>query len=597
MSTIDLLKLGDIAPGEPLEVRAWSGRHIAAFQLKPGWWRPVADFDSGPLFLDLWLADVGDGVSLVLTPGRGALFRSEGGRVEAHLGLGPEAGRLRIRELRLEPAGYGSLALELFLRALNILASGDLRRLTRAAKVALSPRVPVALRQSADKAAVSLRPLLTSLRAGIEIEGDDASTTLASLNAQVGANWGLSDDAGPPPDFWVRLRAGDRLRPDALAQIADRFSAPEVHAVYADEAHGDDRTTRPCWDEELAQHADYVGRITAWRASTTTRPVPIDQTSIAMVALADRFGPQAVDCLALPLLYRPDRPAFSRRPNAPRLVPSHDRVSVIVPTRDRPELIGPSLRAILDQTDHPDLELIVVDNGTRDPDALRLIEARSNDSRVRILRVDAPFNYSALNNLAAREATGAILALVNNDVIPREDTWLSHLAARAAEPGVGAVGPLLLYPNGTVQHAGVALGVGGVAGHPWKGTPEAEVDQNPHLALPQQRSALTAACLVLRRDVFEAVGGFDEARFPVTLNDVDLCLKIGQTRRRLVFDPRIRLTHYESRSRPSDRSASQRARVLAEQTAFRLLWSHRLPDDPWYSPALTRADETGRPRG
>lgn len=593
MPAVDLLPLAGLTAGEALDVRAWEARALAPFVLTPGWWRITVDVDSGPLFLDMWSPDTGDNANLVLRPGQRQLFRTLGGRLEARLDFGPEAGRVSVGALSIEPVKQLDLLSDFLGRTWRMAASRDFSRITRAVRAALSSDIPLTLSPSNAGDRGSMRMLSTSTTFGVVIEGDADRSTLDSLQAQVGARWALANELTVVPDAWVNLRAGDRLKPNALAQIGDRFANPQVQAVYTDEAYAGERSTKPVWDAELARHADYVGGLVAWRSATTPEPVPIASAQDELAALALRAGDASIDRLALPLLDRMS--PFRREPlaTAPPLVRIQARVSVIVPTRDRPDLLGPCLQMVLDEADHSDLELIVVDNGTRDARALQLIEARRGDPRMRILRIDGPFNYSALNNAAVREATGEIVALLNNDVSARDPSWLSHLAARAAEPAVGAVGPLLFYADHTVQHAGVALGIGGVAGHPWKGAGEVEADRLLHLSFPQQRSALTAACLVMRRAVFLTAGGFDEDRFPVTLNDVDLCLKIRAAGLKLVMDPRIRMVHYESKSRPADREASQRKRVIAEQASFRAAWPLPADGDPFYSPALTRADESG----
>ncbi len=244
------------------------------------------------------------------------------------------------------------------------------------------------------------------------------------------------------------------------------------------------------------------------------------------------------------------------------------------------------------RTDYPDLEIVVVDNGSVDPRALTLLdEARGRG--VRVLRVDEPFNFSRLCNLGAEQGTGEILALVNNDVEPLAEGWLRSMVAQAQRADVGAVGALLLYEDRSVQHAGIALGPGDGAIHPWRGLAEGRIEAEPRVALAGARSAVTAACLAVRRDRYLAVGGMDETAFPVTLNDVDLCLKLNARGWRTLYEPAARLLHLEGRTRPADAVAQERPRRARELRAFRERWAEALKDDPFYSPALDREGRGG----
>jgi GT2 family glycosyltransferase len=196
-----------------------------------------------------------------------------------------------------------------------------------------------------------------------------------------------------------------------------------------------------------------------------------------------------------------------------------------------------------------------------------------------------PFNFSRLNNDAVALARGEILVFLNNDIEVMEPTWLSALVAEAIRPEVGAVGATLLYPNGLVQHAGVVIGLaGGPAGHAFH-LFRADHPGFLHMLRATRRvSAVTAACLAVRRETFLAAGGFDAEAFPVALNDVDLCLRLDAAGLRNLNVGRVRLLHKESASRPSDRHPDEEARYARELAAFTARWPHRLARDPWYNP-------------
>ena len=261
-------------------------------------------------------------------------------------------------------------------------------------------------------------------------------------------------------------------------------------------------------------------------------------------------------------------------------------VSVIVPTKDGAELLGPCAQGVLGRTAYPNVELLVVDHQSTEPSALALLAELGRDPRVRVLPHAGPFNYSAINNAAVRHARGSVLALLNNDVEVIGPDWLDEMVALAVLPGVGAVGAKLLYPDDRVQHGGVVLGPGGVAGHLFHGLHAAEVGYFGRAALTATVSAVTAACLVVRRSVFDAAGGFDEANLPVAFNDVDLCLAIRALGYRNVWTPHAVLYHHESVSRGSDLDGERLIRFQGEVEFMRNKWGEQLDADPAYNPNL-----------
>ena len=274
------------------------------------------------------------------------------------------------------------------------------------------------------------------------------------------------------------------------------------------------------------------------------------------------------------------------------------KVSAIVLTRDKAHLLAMCMRGLLHSTEYGNLEVLIVDNGSIEPDALRLLDEMEADPRVRVLRDGRPFNYAALNNCAAREATGEFLLLLNNDIEVTDAGWLREMVSQALRPGVGTVGAKLLYPNGRIQHAGVVLGVGsfdggpGIAGHFGHNEPKESVGYFGHSALQRTVSANTAACLVVRRAVFLEVGGFDEANLPIAFNDVDLCLRIGQRGLRHVWTPFAELLHHESASRGKDHSPENIARSDSENHHMRKAWGVLLDSDPFFNPNFSRIDHT-----
>jgi GT2 family glycosyltransferase len=235
---------------------------------------------------------------------------------------------------------------------------------------------------------------------------------------------------------------------------------------------------------------------------------------------------------------------------------------------------------------------VIVDNGSVQAATADYLTSIAADPRVRVIRDDRPFNFSALNNTAARAARGEILGFVNNDVEVIGPDWLEEMVSRLCQPDVAAVGAKLLYGNGTVQHAGVALGIGGVAGHTGKGLHRLEPGYFGELQLARSVSAVTAACMLVKRAAFEAAGGFDEADLAVAFNDVDLCLRLRQAGLRIVWTPYAELYHRESASRGSDAVlVSKRQRFLKEHALMRRRWRDVLDRDPYYNPNLSLATE------
>ncbi len=264
-------------------------------------------------------------------------------------------------------------------------------------------------------------------------------------------------------------------------------------------------------------------------------------------------------------------------------------VSVIVPTRDRASLLKRCIEGVLEKTAYGPLELIVVDNDSVEPETHALFRKIATDPRVRILPAPGPFNYSAINNAAVAQAKGEVIVLLNNDVAVIEPDWLTHMVAQAVRPEVGAVGARLLYADGRMQHGGVILGVGGggnphVAGHLYSGARSVEKSYFNHLRLARNVSAVTAACLAMRKAVFDEVGGLDAGELAVAFNDVDLCLKIGAAGYRIVWTPLATLYHLESASRGSDETDEKAQRFRREVEVMRRRWAAVLDDDPFYGP-------------
>jgi len=260
-------------------------------------------------------------------------------------------------------------------------------------------------------------------------------------------------------------------------------------------------------------------------------------------------------------------------------------VSLIIPTRNGLALLRQCVESILAKTSYPNYEILIVDNGSDDEATLAYLADLENGNHARILRDPRPFNYSALNNAAVREARGELIGLLNNDLEVITPDWLDELVSHALRPGIGAVGARLWYPDDTLQHGGVLL-IGGVAAHAHRKQRKDCAGYAGRASLIQNFSAVTAACLVIRKATFEEVGGFDET-LAVTFNDVDLCLKIRALGYRNQWTPHAELYHHESVTRGIDDTPEKRARFAAERSLMQQRWGDLLRNDPAYNPNLT----------
>ena len=264
-------------------------------------------------------------------------------------------------------------------------------------------------------------------------------------------------------------------------------------------------------------------------------------------------------------------------------------VSIIIPTRNGLKLLKQCVKSLLADDTYPHYEVIVVDNDSDDPGTLAwLRDLPSLDPRLRSVPYRQPFNYSAINNFAVREhARGEIVLLLNNDIEVLEPGWLGEMTAHAARPEIGCVGALLYYPDDRIQHAGVVLGLGGVAGHAFKYYPKDSPTHGSRGSLVQNYTAVTAACLAVRREVFLQVGGLDEEKLTVAFNDIDFCLKVHALGLRNLWTPFAVLRHHESASRGQETTPERIERFGAEIETMRDRWEALLQDDPAYNPNLT----------
>lgn len=266
-------------------------------------------------------------------------------------------------------------------------------------------------------------------------------------------------------------------------------------------------------------------------------------------------------------------------------------VTLIIPTRDQVQVLKKCIESIKSKTDYVNFEVLVIDNQSQDKEALTYLATLNKDSRFKVIQYNKPFNYSAINNYAVSLAKGEIIGLVNNDIEVINSDWLSEMVRHVLRSDVGVVGAKLLYSDDTIQHAGVVLGIGGVAGHSHKFYERDSQGYFSRAKLQQELSAVTAACLFVRKSVFEQVGGLDEKNLTIAFNDVDFCIKVRESGLRNIYTPYALLYHHESISRGQEDSPEKQARFAQEVTFMKKKWGSILLSDPFYNPNLTQDRE------
>ena len=421
-----------------------------------------------------------------------------------------------------------------------------------------------------------------------------------------------------PPGTVALLDDGADLLPGALACACAIFRKTDADILYGDAEQmtplGLMPWFRPDWSYDLFLAQDYLRGLVLMRSDLLkTLPPSVSRTDVLMRAVEAarpgrihhlpevlaRLGPTppessaSLTAVADHLARRGVTGAVieglangaGRRIHWPIPNPAPG-ISLIIPTRDRLDLLKPCIDSIRRLTRYPAYEIIVVDNQSRDADTLRYLAEGRASGAFRVLSYDAPFNFSDMNNQAAKMARGAILGFINNDVELITPDWLEQAAALLARSDVGAVGAKLRFANGMIQHAGVTLGIGGLAENAFQHLHADEPGYFGRTQVAGNYAAVTAACLFTRAESFAAIGGFDAANLPVAFNDVDLCLRLGERGLSIVWTPHIELYHHESVSRGRDASEERQARAFKEEAYMRQRWREILLNDPWYNPNL-----------
>ena len=497
-----------------------------------------------------------------------------------------------------------------------------------------SERFPVAA------PATDIRPL-----AFILVGDGNVDASIESLNEQTHSEWCV---ASLPPqshqtsfdpglvvqflegdacacDIVVFALAGTQFSSSALHRILWAFSQfPAASAAYGDieiRSKGDTRwpIAFPAFDYERMLEQGYCAYLAAYRRPAVAKALAAGCSDLfrQFNTLFDEVGPAGASVVHIPgalgtipaIEARSTQRALGdatanhlrTRGIAARVTASQggifpavhvrrvtepSQVSIIIPTRNRVELLRACIESIQPAAARLATEILIIDNDTAEPEAQEYL-ASIDGAIATVIPVEGPFNFARLNNIAADAARGKVLCLLNNDVQALDDDWLDEMLSRIHEPNVGAVGALLLWPSGVVQHGGVVLGSGFAATHAFDDRTEDDPGYSDLLRVAHETSCVTAACLLVRRDDYVGLGGMDELRFPVNFNDVDLCLKLRAAGKRIVFTPHARLLHLESASRGSDDQPDRAGRFRRELANLRGRWAETLMTDPYYNPMLS----------
>lgn len=439
---------------------------------------------------------------------------------------------------------------------------------------------------------------------------------------------------------WIALLDHDDvLRPHALAEVVLEISRhPDAELVYSDEDKIDGHGRRyephfkPDYSRELFRSQNYLNHLTVhradniravggwrrgfegsqdydinlriieqidprkirhipkilyhWRAVSGSTALSGGQKSYAYQAgfraLQEHVTRTGLDAT---VEEAPGSPFYRLRLSLPDPCPL---VSLIIPTKDKLDLLRGCVESIIQKTTYGPYEIVVVDNGSTEAETLAYLQKINKLNNVRVLSWSEPFNYSAINNFAVSHCNGEIVGLINNDVEVISPGWLAEMVSWAARDDIGCVGAKLYYADDTIQHAGVILGIGGVAGHAHLGLPRNALGHFGRAGVVSNFSAVTAACLIVRKSVYVEAGGLDEKNLKVAFNDVDFSLKVRRLGLFNVWTPYAELYHLESASRGPDELGEKRERFLQEASYMINTWRNELAADPYYSPNLTR---------
>jgi len=479
---------------------------------------------------------------------------------------------------------------------------------------ARKPRIAVLLHSSGSPTQSELERSTASVENQFFRASDVADASGGSLERSL---------RGIDADFVVPLRIGNLLSETALFRFAEAVQAnPESKIFFGDHDHLDALGRRgrpwfkPRWNREMFLAQDYLSDAVAIETEVARKAAPrANSLGALLLAATARVGEDIVHVphILCHVTAAPD--AAERRLEAVRqhvqplggscteglygtvkvqwpLPDALPLVSIVIPTRDKLELLRTCMEGILERTSYANFEVLIVDNESVERRTKAFLTEIVEDPRVRVIGFAGEFRFGAMNNHAAQHARGDFLCLLNNDTEILDPEWLTELMRYAIRPDIGAVGAKLLYEDGSIQHAGVIVGIGGAAGHAHRFLPADDPGYFRQAHVTQFVSAVTAACLVVEKLKFLAVGGLDETDLPVAFNDVDFCLKLQKAGWRNVYVPHAVLVHHESKSRGNDTSRRNIDRFRREEHVLQQRWGTQNFSDPLLNPNLDPATET-----
>lgn len=505
------------------------------------------------------------------------------------------------------PTRYGD-----YRRALTIPTPPAAPRLDQPIAVVIDAQaaMPVDVRATLSSLLDQTDPAWTAVVIAPAAICDHSVASLAAIDPRI--VFAVSPEASLA-SYVLLVRAGTVLDRQAIGWFGYTAARTGCAAAYADHDHCiDDWRTGRCHDMPIFQpmlDPDWFADAEMWPALLLVDTVRLNFT-LGSLLLAQRdarhaiahiplllasikaLSPQALraqaELIAVPAVRVRNDPL-----SVPRPAPTLDQIHVVVQTRDAPELLRDAIDSLHWLAAKPDLlRITIVDNRSALPETARLLKRYAARGIADTLVLDEPFNWSRANNLAVEGSAAPVLLFLNNDTTSLSEGWDTVLRDVMADPAVGAVGALLLYPDRCIQHAGMIFGIGS-GGPIHEGIGHSERDPGPNGRWSRVRSAaaVTGAFLAVRRSVFDAIGGFDAARLSIAFNDVDLCLRVREAGYRIVQTPAIRLVHHESKTRGLNVTRSQVAWDLEELAVVHRRWGAGLFEDPGYNPHWTRVGQ------
>ena len=419
----------------------------------------------------------------------------------------------------------------------------------------------------------------------------------------------IQNDHSGLKHYFLFVSTDDKIAAGGAETIVATLQNTNAEIIYTDEDRliGDKRDRpefKPEWNPEYFIDSNYTGRAVVF-ASRHIKHLDLKNFLPTLTSVGNILHNAITENASIEIKHIPSI-CLHRCPEAAiqRYLPlgkeplhnlhsnsDQPSVDILIPTRDKLEILYPCIRSILDKSTYKNFKISILDNNSQEAETLKFFEKIETHPKVKVLKYPHPFNYSAINNFGANQSDSDILVLLNNDIEVINPDWLEALVTQAMRPHIGCVGAKLYYPNGWIQHAGVILGIGDVAGHSHRFYPGDSRGYMNRLISTQRVSAVTAACLAIRKTIWDQVNGLDEENLTVAYNDVDFCLRVLEAGYHNIWTPKAELVHHESISRGHDDTPEKKRRYQKEVKYMKQRWKDQLNLDPYYHPALSHNKE------